>query len=258
MSHREEEERAAVIRRVVGIVASLLIGLSISAGGVAAASFVSVSPRLTLLLWPEEIELHGTSTIGFTIVNPSAIPLTGVGFTTTIPSGLVIGTGAPESTPMCGGTVSLAGSLLKLAGASIQAGGDCHFAGLLRGNKAGTWTISTTRVTSLNGGTGNAASVTLTVVGPTQAPVGPGQTATPTPTPTATASPSESPTASPSLQTQSPDPSLAPLAPSAGSGGDSSTPWLAIILAALLAGVVGGFVAGGILLLAPRHRSRPA
>ncbi len=159
---------------------------------------------------------------------------------------------------MCGGTLSLAGTLLKLAGASIQAGGDCHFAGLLSGNKAGTWTIATNRVTSLNGGTGNSASATLKVIGPaTPAPVGPGQTATPAATPTASASPTESPTASPSPSVTR-DPSPADPAPSGASGGDASTPWLAIVLAALVAGAAGGFVAGGLLLFVPRRRSRPA
>lgn len=123
------------------------------------------------------IPVSGTSQLTFTILNPNNFTtnLTGVGFSDTLPAGIVVAS-TPNLSNTCGGTVSGAAansSVLDLSGSTIDAGTDGTSAGTtctvtvkVQGKTAGVWTNTTGAVTSSEAGNGNTASATLTVLGP--------------------------------------------------------------------------------------------
>ncbi len=138
-------------------------------GGTASASvIVGVPPSITKTFGASQIALNGTTSLTFIISN-SALntgPLTGIGFTDTFPSGLVVAT--PNGlTGSCGGgtiTAVAGSSSVALSGASLASGVSCSFAVTVLG-AAGVGNIVnvTSAVTSANGGTGNTASAPLNI-----------------------------------------------------------------------------------------------
>lgn len=138
------------------------------------------------------IPLNGTTTLSFTISNPdSSTTQTGIAFTDNLPAGLVVAT--PNGlTGSCGGgtiTATAGSSTVSLSGAALAAVGSCNFSVNVLGSTVGVKNNSVS-VSSTNGGTGNTASATITVLTPTNTP-----TSTPTNTPTSTATPTDTPTA---------------------------------------------------------------
>jgi uncharacterized repeat protein (TIGR01451 family) len=114
------------------------------------------------------IPLDGPTTLTFTTTNPNTtVSLTGIGFTDTLPSGLVVAT--PNGlTGSCGGgtiTATAASSTVSLSGATLAASASCTFSVNVLGSTAGVQNNSVS-VTSTNGGTGNTATASLTVVAP--------------------------------------------------------------------------------------------
>jgi len=111
------------------------------------------------------IPLNGTTSLTFTITNSNALALTGVRFTDTLPSGLVVAT--PNGlTGSCGaGTVTAAAgsSSISLTGGTIAANGSCTFSLNVMGTSSGTKTNTTSAVVSNEGGTGNSATASLLV-----------------------------------------------------------------------------------------------
>ena len=129
----------------------------------------SVAPAITKSFGATTVLLNGTTTLTFTISNPSgSAALTGVSFTDTLPSGLVVAT--PNGlVGSCGaGTITaIAGSgSVTLTGATIAAAGSCQFTVNVTGTSAGTKT-NTVTVSSTNGGTGNTSTATLAVASST-------------------------------------------------------------------------------------------
>ena len=122
-------------------------------------------PSISKAFAPASISVGGTSALTFTVTNPNAgTALTGVAFTDTLPSGLTV---ASSTSSECGGTLTVtAPDGIALSGGTIGAGGSCSFDVTVTGSTAGTKNNITGNVTSTNGGTGNTASDTLTVVGP--------------------------------------------------------------------------------------------
>jgi FG-GAP-like repeat len=107
------------------------------------------------------------TTLTFTITNPNVVTeLTGVAFTDTLPSGLVVFT--PNNlTTSCGGTATaVAGSsTISLTGGAIPQLSNCSISLYVESTTAGEKVNSVT-VTSTNGGTGNTATATITIVAP--------------------------------------------------------------------------------------------
>jgi uncharacterized repeat protein (TIGR01451 family) len=136
-------------------------------GGTASASISVVAPpSISKAFTPAGISPNGISGLSFTITNPAAstVALAGVAFTDVLPAGITIA--APNGlSSSCGGTTTaIAGSgTVGLSGASIAASGSCTLSLNVTGSTAGNFTNITGNVTSTNGGTGNAATATLTV-----------------------------------------------------------------------------------------------
>ena len=115
------------------------------------------------------IPLNGSATLNLTVANPNgSTALTGVGFTDSLPSGLVVSTPNGQ-TGTCVGTISaVAGSnLVSLSGETLAANGSCTLNVNVTGVAAGTQINTTGAPTSTEGGTGVASnSATIKVLAP--------------------------------------------------------------------------------------------
>ena len=114
-----------------------------------------------------QIQLNGNALLIFTIDNPNTnVTLTGIAFTDNMPAGIVVATPANLNNS-CGGTATaVSGSgVVSLTGGTVAPGASCTVSVVIVGTTAGVKDNSVT-VTSTEGGTGNTAHATLTVVGP--------------------------------------------------------------------------------------------
>ena len=129
---------------------------------------VVAAPAISKSFSPDPVAVGGTSTLTFTITNPdTATALTSVGFTDSLPAGLEVAStpnvsisncGTPTFSPTAGAT-----SLTFSAG-TIAASGTCTVSVDVVATTAGDKNNTSGAVTSTNGGTGNTASDTLTVL----------------------------------------------------------------------------------------------
>jgi hypothetical protein len=140
-------------------------------GGTASASIAVVAPpSIAKAFNPTTIALNANTVLTITITNPAAntVAETGVAFTDTLPTGLVVAT--PNAlTNSCNGTATAtAGSTgISLAAGSIATPNTtCTITLNVTGAAAGVYTNTSGSVSSTNGGTGNTASANLTVAAP--------------------------------------------------------------------------------------------
>jgi arabinogalactan endo-1,4-beta-galactosidase len=122
------------------------------------------------------VSLNGTTSLTFNLSNPNAaVSLSGIGFTDSFPSGLIVS--SPNGlTGTCGGgtiTAAAGSNSVTLSGASLAAAASCTFAVNVAGTTAGTQNNVTSAVTSTEAGNGGTASAQITVVGPSQQPTEP-------------------------------------------------------------------------------------
>jgi uncharacterized repeat protein (TIGR01451 family) len=137
-------------------------------GNTASASITVGAPSIAKAFGAASIPVGGTTSLTFSITNPNAtIALSGVAFTDTLPSGLVVATPTGLSNT-CGGTATATAgsSSVSLSGGTLPASGSCTFALNVTGTTAGVKNNVSGNVSSTQGGTGNTASATLTVVAP--------------------------------------------------------------------------------------------
>jgi len=143
------------------------------AGTGSASNTVSLTvvapPSIAKAFNPSSIAVNGVSALTFTITNPAAntVAEAGVGFTDTLPAGLVVAT--PNGlTNNCGGTpTAVAGSgSISLTGGSIAVSSNCTVVVNVTATTSGTKNNTTGNVSSTNGGTGNTASASLSVATP--------------------------------------------------------------------------------------------
>lgn len=141
------------------------------AGNAATASLaVAAPPIISEAFGRSSMPLNGSATLSFIITNPAGntIGLTGVGFSNTLPAGLIIAT--PNSLAgACGGgtiTATQATSLISLSGASLAANTSCTFSVNVTGTAPGAPINTTGNVASTEGGTGGSASAAIAVAAP--------------------------------------------------------------------------------------------
>jgi uncharacterized repeat protein (TIGR01451 family) len=113
------------------------------------------------------ITLQGSTTLTFTIANPSAsLALTGVAFSDNLPSGMVVST-PPGLITTCTGTVTAAASAssVSLTAGTLAVSSSCTISVEVIGLTAGVKNNSVT-TTSTQAGTGNTSNAAVTVVAP--------------------------------------------------------------------------------------------
>jgi large repetitive protein len=130
---------------------------------------VVAAPTLTKAFGAASIPLNGSTSLSFTVTNPNTTAtFTGVGFSDTLPAGLVIST--PNGlTGSCGGgtiTATQGTNVISLSGATLAANTSCTFSINVTGIAAGTQNNTTGNVTSTEGGSGGTASALINVVAP--------------------------------------------------------------------------------------------
>jgi uncharacterized repeat protein (TIGR01451 family) len=139
-------------------------------GNTSTASVTVVSPpSISKSFGAASIALNTSTSLSFTISNPNtAQSLSGVAFSDTLPTGLVVST--PNGlTGSCGAgtiTATAGANTISLSGGTIAASGSCTFSVNVTGTAAGQKNNTTGAVTSTEGGTGNTASASITVVAP--------------------------------------------------------------------------------------------
>ena len=139
-------------------------------GNTSNASITVVAPpTIAKVFGAASIPLNGSTSLSFTITNPNTtVALTGVGFSDTLPAGLVVST--PNGlTGTCGaGTITATAgtNTISLSGGTIAASGSCTFSVNVTGISAGLQTNTTGNVTSTEGGTGGTATASIKVVAP--------------------------------------------------------------------------------------------
>ena len=160
--------RARRVMLVAALAAMAVPASSAMATTIGRGSSDGVAPPLIAQAFsPKQVPRGGTSRLRLTVSNPSenTVALTGVAFSDTLPSGVVVAT--PNGlTSDCEGTASATagGNSISLAAGSIPAESSCTVAVNVTGTTAGTKENTAGPVISTNGGTGNKATATLTVV----------------------------------------------------------------------------------------------
>jgi uncharacterized repeat protein (TIGR01451 family) len=127
-------------------------------------------PTIAKVFGANTLDVGGTTTLTFTLTNPNVgTPLTGVGFTDTLPAGLVVATPNGLSGPCDAGTITATPGTdtISLATATLAGGASCNFAVNVTATGAGPKNNTTTNVTSNEAGPGNQATANLTVPAPT-------------------------------------------------------------------------------------------
>jgi hypothetical protein len=122
-------------------------------------------PLISTAFGDDSIRLGASTSMSFTITNPNDNGgLSGVGFSDSLPAGLVIGN--PNGlTGDCGGTVTAVagGSSLDLADLALDTAQACTFSVNVKGTSSGTKFNSTSPITSTEGGTGTTTSASIVV-----------------------------------------------------------------------------------------------
>ena len=130
------------------------------------AAATAVPPTISQAFSPTSIPVGNSSTLTFTVTNPNAATaLTGVGFSETLPAGLMIATPNGLVGSAGGGTITATagGGTISVSGATLAAGASFTFSVNVTSAVPGFDTSVTSPITSTNAGNGNTASATLTV-----------------------------------------------------------------------------------------------
>jgi uncharacterized repeat protein (TIGR01451 family) len=156
---------------ISGFISTNETGVNDRPGGSASATLTALSPPLIDKVFsPDLIAAGGVSTLTFTITNPNQDnSVTGVAFSDTFPSGVVVASPPNASTSGCGSPifapVAGAGSI-SFSGGTIGAGGTCTVQVDVTAAVAGTYNNVSSAVTANVTGGSDTASATLTVRAP--------------------------------------------------------------------------------------------
>jgi len=124
------------------------------------------APTLTKAFGGTNVAVNGTTSLTFTVTNTNAGgTVTGLGFTDTLPAGLLVATPNGLAGSCGGGTITAtAGSgSVSLTGASLGPAASCTFSVNVLGVAQGPQTNTTSTLASANAGTGAAATAKVTV-----------------------------------------------------------------------------------------------
>jgi arabinogalactan endo-1,4-beta-galactosidase len=133
-------------------------------------------PTISKSFGASSVALNGVTSLTFNLFNPNtSASLSGIGFTDTLPAGLVVATPNGLSGSCGGGTISAAAGSgnVALSGATLAASASCTFAVNVSATATGTQNNTTSVVTSTEGGNGKTASASITVMPPSQQPAEP-------------------------------------------------------------------------------------
>jgi hypothetical protein len=138
----------------------------IGAGGSASALAAVSPPTLVSAFGPTAIAVNGTSTLSFTITNPNASTLNGVGLADTLPAGLVVDSPSGQS-GTCGSngvlTATSGGNSITLTGGKLSANTNCVVSVNVTAATPGSYQNNSVGATSTEGGTGTGDTQTLSV-----------------------------------------------------------------------------------------------
>lgn len=129
--------------------------------------YLVLPPLISKAFAPNPIPVGSTSEITFTITNPpsNVVPLTGIGFSDNLPSGLTVA--APPDADQCGGTVSSTATSITFSGGTVLANRSCTIKVTVTSVNPGSYPNTTSTITSSNGGTGATSNTAvLNVVSP--------------------------------------------------------------------------------------------
>jgi hypothetical protein len=139
-------------------------------GGSASASVIVVAPpTIAKLFGAATIPSNSSTSLTFNVNNPNGtVALSGIGFTDPLPSGLVVSTpNGLNGSCGAGTTTAVAGSTsVTLSGAILGAAANCTFTVNVTSTNAGVENNTTSVVTSTQGGNGEPASDSITVLAP--------------------------------------------------------------------------------------------
>lgn len=124
--------------------------------------------NLNAALSKTSADVNETVTLSVSLANTVLSTVSSLGYTLTLPTGLVIGSAGVTNN--CGGTAvsSVGGSTISLSGASVNSGANCIVSVPVVASAAGTYAISSSSFSSLLGSlTNNVGASSLTVVNPT-------------------------------------------------------------------------------------------
>lgn len=157
-----------------GLVTNTAFGtaLDASSGGATVTSATDsvtlyriVAPSIAKAFSPNPMSVGQSSLLTFTITNPNTLAsLTGLAFSDTFPAGMTKVSDPAAS--QCGGTVSSTANSITFSAGSLIPTGTCTITILVTASDPKNYLNTSGAVSSTNGGTGNTASSTLTVLAP--------------------------------------------------------------------------------------------
>jgi uncharacterized repeat protein (TIGR01451 family) len=125
---------------------------------------VAAPPTISKVFGSQTLFIGQTTSLTFTITNPNPVTsLTGIAFTDTLPSVLAVAN-PNDLSGNCSGTIVAGGNTISLSGANLAGGTSCSFSVTVVANALGVAQNTTSAVTSSEGGAGNAASASLSVI----------------------------------------------------------------------------------------------
>jgi hypothetical protein len=121
---------------------------------------------LTKAFGAASIPVGGSTSLTFTLHNSTVTTETGIAFSDTLPSGLVVATPNGLATT-CGGTITATAgsSTISLTAATLASSASCTFSVNVVGTTVGVQT-NTTSTVAATGGAGLAATASITVTAP--------------------------------------------------------------------------------------------
>jgi len=130
-------------------------------------------PTISKSFGAGQVALNGVTTLTFNLSNPNTgTSLTGIGFTDTLPAGLVVATPNGLAGSCGSGTIAATAgsSSVSLAAATLASGAACSFTVNVLATATGSQNNTTSAVTSTQGGSGSTASARIMITGPSQQP----------------------------------------------------------------------------------------